>query len=228
MRDTMRIKPYKIPFWRRKYSYYRYFLLVCIIVIAIIVVSAYDTKDIKTKIKDSIKDIEFSKSSSAVKISSNYCEENIVPDNFTMYTNPKPMTMGDNKPQIISDIDRGAYQRVGALWLQDPVWKDGTKFGDSTSGSQFTNPYDCRMGKSEGENTNYLYCFNIGYSKEVKEIDSDGNILNINNYEYRVDITIDTGNIIDTETISRTTAYGQVKSIELTTNPVVDYECEEN
>jgi len=151
------------------------------------------------------------------KIIDSYCEENIIPKSFVTY-----------KGHISGGINEDLHINSGMLEFISPEWKDGTKLGISPDGLEYINKYNCRMGEFEGENINYLYCGNIGYSKEIKEIDDDGNVISIDNRNYRINISIDLADIMDTKiySFSSKLSFGRSKSIQLNINPVIDYSCE--
>lgn len=145
-------------------------------------------------------------------IQDNYCEENIYLDNITIF-----------QGQLYSGIDEEAMDRSGTMWEIDAVWKDGTSVAKNDAYGFY---YVCNIGSGEGENVNYFYCRGLGYSKEVKEIDSSGNILGIDNRNYQVDLVIDMANPLDTRPLTRTNMWGSQKKVgDYTINKIVDSTC---
>ncbi len=146
-------------------------------------------------------------------LTDNYCEENIIPENLTFF--------GE---QFVSGVDEEAL-KSGVIYLIPPVWKDRTKIGES-NGELSTNPYNCRMGEKQGENINYFYCDGNTYSKEFRNIDKDGNVLNIELKNYKINFVVDKSTPLEKRTVYKTTMYkSQQEAGELISYPVVDYKC---
>jgi len=201
--------------FRRKSN--KKFLIGIIVIILLAFIFAYDVANIKTSVQEGIVKIKSGSTTLNSKNAgfiSNYCEENIIPNNFTFY-----------KEQIISGVNEEAL-KSGVLQLLDPVWKDNRPIGKSPEGIPFMNPYNCKRGENEGENINYLYCKNVGYSNQDKKMDSEGNILKIENINYRIDLVIDMENPLGKRALTKINMWGGIVDMgELSYNKIANYEC---
>ncbi len=95
------------------------------------------------------------------------CPEKILPEKITIYE---------------AEGWAGSVESLEYRYVILSNWKDGTDLYVDRDPMSPMTPYlnmfgpDCRKGKNEGENINYMYCDGLSYNNSVQQISTDGTI----------------------------------------------------
>ncbi|MCX6711409.1 MAG: hypothetical protein NT139_00010 [Candidatus Woesearchaeota archaeon] len=187
----------------RSYDFRRknkFWIVILILIIFCSLIYAYDILGLKTSIKNII-----STNLSVEKdliLSKNKCPSEIIPDRLLLIEN--------NMPQSLTLMK-------GAIWLTNnanpsdyiiPQWKDGIEI--SYAYLDFNGV--CHHGSSKGENINYVYCNNLGYSKSKTEISKEGVVGDTTTISYSINLILIKDKVLKEDIISSLIYYKIISS----------------
>jgi hypothetical protein len=174
-------------FMAKKKSYVWVYILAIVILVSL--VYAYNPS-VNESVNNFFEGIEVtSENSKTASQGDESCPDGIIPEIFVVSSDPE---------QAKVRVDSSVYPVQANVWMDGAEMKTSpTSFVKSCYDCEATTPFynglekiKCHQGSGEGENISHLYCSPADYHRTDKNIDSDGNILNVEGVYYQISLIL--------------------------------------